>query len=723
MLIFGGCKDEINYTYMRKHILILSFILISFLGFGYTLKNVEPNKDKLLLEIISYVLNRGHYDPKNINDTFSENVFSYYLENLDGQHRFFLNSDIKNFEVYRYKIDDEIKNTKIDFFNITFSRLMERMDQVEGFYKQLLEQPFDFSIKDEINLNYEKTPYSNNILELKSLWRKRFKLSAIENFTSKKDEEYQKKKQDDTYQMFSDKKIEEIAREEIIENMSYFFENYNDLKRKDWFSIYINSIVSQFDPHTYYFAPRDKDRFDMSISGKFEGIGARLSKQKQQIKVVEIISGGPVWRDNLLEVGDVILKVRQENEEEAIDISGMVIDDAVKLIKGPKASRVFLTIKRVEGNIEEISITRDVVELEETYAKSTLIKDESGEYGLIELPKFYISFDDYNERNAATDVKKELEQLKSKNIKGVILDLRNNGGGSLKTVVDMTGYFIKEGPVVQVKSTGGRKEVLKDIDPTVVWDGPVVVLVNEFSASASEIIAAALQDYKRAIVLGSKQTFGKGTVQNIVDLNRMISGSTYGDLGALKVTTDKFYRVNGQSTQLEGVKSDVVFPDRYAYVEMGEKDQENPLAWDRITPASYKPSSIINYNYALEQSNKRLKENPIIELINEQALWVKQQQNDFSYFLDYESFKSERDTKKEYGKRFKKLSEYESSYEFQWLPEAGTKDVPNSATSEKRNRAQEALKKDIYISEAVKILKDLSSSIQRKQPIAQNKKQ
>ena len=723
MLIFGRHKDEKNYTLMRKYNWILLFILIGFLGFGLTLKNEEPNKDKLLLEIISYVLNRGHYDPKNINDTFSENVFSYYLENLDGQHRFFLNSDIKNFEIYRYKIDDEIKNTKIDFFNITFFKLMERMEQVEGFYKKLLEKPFDFSIRDKINLDYNKTPYSSNILELKSLWRKRFKLSAIENFTSKKDEEYQKKKQDDTYQMFSDKKIEEIAREEIIENMSYFFENYNDLKRKDWFSIYINSIVSQFDPHTYYFAPRDKDRFDMSISGKFEGIGARLSKQKQQIKVVEIISGGPVWRDNLLEVGDVILKVRQENEEEAIDISGMVIDDAVKLIKGPKASRVFLTIKRVEGNIEEISITRDVVELEETYAKSTLIKDESGEYGLIELPKFYISFDDYNERNAATDVKKELEQLKSKNIKGVILDLRNNGGGSLKTVVDMTGYFIKEGPVVQVKSTGGRKEVLKDIDPTVVWDGPVVVLVNEFSASASEIIAAALQDYKRAIVLGSKQTFGKGTVQNIVDLNRMISGSTYGDLGALKVTTDKFYRVNGQSTQLEGVKSDVVFPDRYAYVEMGEKDQENPLAWDRITPASYKPSSIINYNYALEQSNKRLKENPIIELINEQALWVKQQQNDFSYFLDYESFKSERDTKKEYGKRFKKLSEYESSYEFQWLPEAGTKDVPNSATSEKRNRAQEALKKDIYISEAVKILKDLSSSIQRKQTIAQNKKQ
>lgn len=708
---------------MRKYIWILSFILISGILFGYTLKNEDPNKDKILLEIISYVLNRGHFDPKDFNDTFSENVFTNYLENLDGQHRFFLNSDINTFEAYRFKIDDELKINEINFFNLTFSKLMHRMKEVENFYVQLLEKPFDFSIKEEINLNYEKAPYPKNISELKSIWRKRFKLSAIETFTTKKEEELQKKKQDKAYEMLSDEELEKSARKDVIENMSYFFENYNDIKRKDWFSIYINSIVVQFDPHTYYFAPRDKDRFDMSISGKFEGIGARLSKRNQQVKIVEIISGGPVWRENLLEVGDAILKVRQKGEDESIDISGMVLDDAVKLIKGAKGSQVFLTIKRVEGNIEEVAITRDVVELEETYVKSTLINDETGDYGLIELPKFYINFEDYNKRNAATDVKKELEQLKHKNVKGIILDLRNNGGGSLKTVVDMTGYFIKEGPVVQVKSTGGRKEVLKDIDSSIVWDGPVVVLVNEFSASASEIIAAALQDYKRAIILGSKQTFGKGTVQNIVDLNRMISGSTYGDLGALKVTTDKFYRVNGQSTQLEGVKSDIIFPDRYAYVEMGEKDQDNPLDWDKISPTFYKPSSITNYDYAVERSKERLKENPIVQLIHEQALWVKKQQNDFSYFLDYDSFKSERDNKKEYAKKFDKLSEFNSSYEFKWLPEAGTQGLPNEETIKKRERAQEFLKKDIYISEAVEILKDLSSSIKVEQTIAQIKKE
>ena len=706
---------------MQNHTRIFTFFLTIVLFFGFTKQNEDPNKDKLLIEIISYVIERGHYDPKEINDSFSENVYMNYLENLDGQHRFFLKNDLDFFNTYIYKIDDEIKNAQINFFNLTYNKLMKRMSEVENFYEDLLNTPFNFKKKEKIDLDYENLPYARNIIELKNIWRKRFKLNALETYSTKKEEELQKKNQDQEYQMISDQELENNARKDILENMKNFFEVYNDQKRKDWFAIYINSIVAQFDPHTFYFAPRDKDRFDMTMSGKFEGIGARLNKRNQQIKIVEIISGGPVWKGKLLEIGDVILKVRQEDEKEAIDISGMVLDDAVKLIKGPKGSKVFLTIKSVEGNIEEVSITRDVVELEETYAKSTLIKDKSGDYGLIELPKFYINFEDYNERNAATDVKKELEQLKKKNVKGIILDLRNNGGGSLKTVVDMTGYFIEKGPVVQVKSTGGRKEVLKDNDPSIIWNGPVVVLVNEFSASASEIIAAALQDYGRAIVLGSKQTFGKGTVQNIIDLNKMISGGTYGDLGALKVTTDKFYRVNGKSTQLEGVKSDIIFPDRYSYVEMGEKDQDNPLAWDRITPANFKPSIMSNYKYAVERSKKRLKENPIVTLLNEQALWVQKQQSDFSYSLDYDSFINEKEKKKKYAKRFKKLSEYEAPFEFQWLPEAGRNEYLNKDTIEKRERAIEALRGDIYISEAVNILIDLSS-IKTDRSVAENKK-
>ena len=706
---------------MRPFVWILSFILLSGFVYGITLKKENPNKDKLLLEIISYVLDRGHFDPKDINDEFSENVYMSYLENIDGQHRFFLKSDINTFNSYRYLIDDEIKNTQVEFFNLSFEKLMERMAQVEGFYKSLLETPFDFSIKDEINLDFKKALYANNLIELRAIWRKRLKLNALERFTSKKDEEAQKLKKDVTYVMKTDNELEEKAREIISENMDAFFERYNDLNRKNWFSIYINSIVLQFDPHTSYLAPSEKDRFDASMSGEFEGIGARLQKRNQEVKIVEVISGGPVWRDELLEIGDIILKVAQPNKE-AVDISGMRLDDSIKLIKGPKGTQVILTIKRVDGSIEDVRVTRDVVILEETYARSSLIIDDKESFGLIELPKFYINFQDYNQRNAATDVKKELEQLKQKNVKGIILDLRNNGGGSLKTVVEMAGYFIKEGPVVQVKSTGGKKEVLKDTDPSIVWDGPLVILVNEFSASASEIIAAALQDYKRAIILGSKQTFGKGTVQNVFDLNRMITGGTYGDLGALKVTTDKFYRINGRSTQLEGVKSDVVFPNRYAYVDMGEKDQDNPLAWDSITPAFYKPfEGMNNYEYSLSRSKQRIKDNPFITLIDEQALWIKKQQENYTYSLDFTSYKTTRHSNKTYSERFKKLGEYESSLEFKWLPEARLEVEVNDDLIIKRKRWQKSLKKDIYISEAIEILKDLSTQLKGNNIIAEVK--
>ena len=706
---------------IRPFVWILSFILLSGFVFGITLKKENPNKDKLLLEIISYVLDRGHFDPKDINDVFSENVYMSYLENIDGQHRFFLKSDINAFNSYRYLIDDEIKNTQVEFFNLSFEKLMERMSQVEGFYKSLLETPFDFSIKDEINLDFKKASYANNLIELRAIWRKRLKLNALERFTSKKDEEVHKLEKDVTYVMKTDNELEEKAREIISENMDAFFERYNDLNRKDWFSIYINSIVLQFDPHTSYLAPSDKDRFDASMSGEFEGIGARLQKRNQEVKIVEVISGGPVWRDELLEIGDIILKVAQPNKE-AVDISGMRLDDSIKLIKGPKGTQVILTIKRVDGSIEDVKVTRDVVILEETYARSSLITNDKESFGLIELPKFYINFQDYNQRNAATDVKKELEQLKQKNVKGIILDLRNNGGGSLKTVVEMAGYFIREGPVVQVKSTGGKKEVLKDIDPSIVWDGPLVILVNEFSASASEIIAAALQDYKRAIILGSKQTFGKGTVQNVFDLNRMITGGTYGDLGALKVTTDKFYRINGRSTQLEGVKSDVVFPNRYAYVEMGEKDQDNPLAWDSISPALYKTfEGLNNYEYSLSRSKQRIKDNPILTLIDEQALWIKKQQENYTYSLDFTSYKATRESNKTYSERFKKLGDYESSLEFQWLPEAGLQAEVNDDLIIKRKRWQKSLKKDIYISEAIEILKDLSTQLRGNNIIAEVK--
>jgi carboxyl-terminal processing protease len=700
---------------VRFFVIAFCFLILT----GSSSKLVDnPDKDKLLIEVITYVMERGHYDPKDINDDFSEHVFNSYIEGIDGQRRFFLQSDINNFRRFKSEIDDQIRMSDISFFNLTYDRLMARMSQVKSFYSELLDEPFDFSIKDSINLKFEEIPYAKTLNGLKDLWRKRFKLSTLEYFSDLVDQEDFEIEKDSTYQVKSRIVMEEEARSKTKENIENYFDIFDDIERKDWFSIYINTITLEFDPHSNYFAPDDKERFDQNISGKFEGIGARLQKKDQEVKIVEVIVGGPVWKAKALEVGDVILKVAQKDED-PVEIGPMRLNDAVKLIKGPKGTQVFLTIKRVSGVIEEVIINRDVVELEESYAKSSIIKKNGKSYGFIELPKFYIDFKDQNSRNAASDIKKELEILKKKNVSGVIMDLRNNGGGSLKTVVDITGFFIDEGPVVQVKSTGGKKDILYDEDPSVVWDGSLVIMVNKFSASASEILAAALQDYKRAIILGSKQTFGKGTVQNVIDLNRIISGGTHGDLGAVKLTTDKFYRINGGSTQLEGVKSDIIVKNQYSYIEMGEKDQDNPLAWDSIEAASYRQwSNQINYDYALSQSAKRLKDNPYIQLLEKQARRIENQQDDFTYTLNYQDYLNEQEANRKISEKFNELKDYKSELTFEWTPEAGVDQ--DEVVKERKSRWIESLQQDFYIDEAVSILEDLNINLDNS--VAQVKK-
>jgi len=665
----------------------------------------EPNKDKLLVDLVSYVLDKLHYDPKIINDDFSINVYEDFIDAVDSQKRFLIKSDIELFSQYRLLIDDQIKSSDITFFNIVYETLQTRMDEVESFYEEILFTPFNFDLEEEINLDYENQEYVNGIAELKKLWRKRLKLSALDGYASKKEINIEDEKTK------TDTEIEIESRKSINDNLRDFFQFNSELERKDWFSIYLNSIVTQYDPHTTYLAPEAKDVFDQNISGKFQGIGARLFKRNQQVEISEVIIGGPVWRDNLLNVGDIIIAVAQSKEEEPQEISLMKLSDATDLIKGEKGTNVYLTVKRVDGGIEQVEITRDIVELEETYAKSSIINDEENNYGLINLPRFYVDFDDYGERNAASDIKKEIISLKNKGIDGLILDLRNNGGGSLKTVVDITGFFIEKGPVVQVKSIGGRKEILRDNDSSILWDGPLIIMVNEFSASASEILAAALQDYNRAVILGSKQTYGKGTVQNIIDLNNVISGNTYGDLGSLKITTDMFYRVNGGSTQLEGVKSDLIFPNRYSYVDIGEKDLDNPLNWNKIDPARYDNSSkIFNYSQAIEKSKKRISENEYFSLIDQHAKLVKSNQEDKMISLDYKSYKEDQENFKSQSDKLEIIDEFISPYVFDWNESNQNTDSSyNDDMKEKRDRWIKTLEKDIYVNEAMNLLKDLSS--------------
>ena len=668
----------------------------------------EPNKDKLLVDLVSYVLDKLHYDPKIINDDFSIKVYEDFIDAVDSQKRFLLKSDIELFSQYRLLIDDQINSSDITFFNLVHETLKTRIDEVEYFYEEILEVPFNFQVNEEINLDYDNLEYAENSNELKKIWRKRLKLSALDGYASKKEINDQEKEND---KLLSDSEIEIESRSSISDNLKDFFQFNSELERSDWFSIYLNTIVTQFDPHTSYLAPEAKEVFDQNISGKFQGIGARLFKRNQQVEISEVIIGGPVWRDNLLNVGDIIIAVAQSLDEEPTEISLMKLSDATDLIKGEKDTNVYLTVKRVDGGIEQVEITRDIVELAETYAKSSIIKDDISTYGLINLPRFYVDFDDYGERNAASDIKKEIISLKSKGINGLILDLRNNGGGSLKTVVDITGFFIEKGPVVQVKSIGGRKEILRDNDPSVIWDGPLIVLVNEFSASASEILAAALQDYNRAIILGSKQTYGKGTVQNIINLNNVISGNTYGDLGSLKITTDMFYRINGGSTQLEGVKSDLVFPNRYSYIDIGEKDLENPLNWNKIDPARYDNSEkIFNYSQVILNSKNRISQNEYFSIIDQHAKLVKSKQDDKTISLEYSSYKDELENTKLQNDKLKIIEEFSSPYLFEWNEiNFNSNNAYDDDMKEKRDRWIESLKNDIYVDEAMNLLKDINS--------------
>jgi len=719
---------------MKKNFKVLFLaVFVAVASCSFTTKEFnDPDKDKLLIDLITYVLQKGHYDPKDINDEFSAGVYKDFINGLDPLKRYFLASDIEEFSKYKTEIDDQIKNKDLSFFDLVYNRFNERMEDVKKIYPEVLDKPFDFSANETINVDYDNLAYANSIKELKARWKQQLKFTTLSAYydlvedqknrekgitsSTDKDDEADTSEvsntaktasADEAFERKSLAELEAKARETTKSSLDEYFDFTKDLERKDYFSIYLNTIVEEFDPHTNYFAPPDKDRFDLRMSGKLEGIGARLQKKNDYITIIEIISGGPAWRSEKVEVGDVILKVKQEDEKDAVSIVGMRIDDAVKLIKGPKGTKVTLTIKNVDGTITDKVITRDVVELEETYAKSSLIDKGNRKFGLINLPQFYFDMENYKERNAATDVKKEILRLKEQGMEGLVLDLRDNGGGSLRTAVDIAGLFIKKGPVVQVASNG-NKEVLEDKDSEIVWDGPLVILVNELSASASEILAAAMQDYKRAIILGSKQTYGKGTVQNVIDLNQWLRKNDLGDMGALKITSQKFYRVNGGSTQLEGVKSDVVMPDRYSYIDVGERDYDNPLPYDKIDAAKYDVwDGYIDYDETIEKSKARMAQNEQLKLIDDNARWIKERRDEKVVNLNFDKYSAEIEQRKKETERFDAIDEYDNHLTFESLPYETALMKKDTTLSEKRKRWHKNLSKDMYIEEAVHVLEDL----------------
>ncbi len=700
-------------------LLVVGILAAGLWSFIPSKKASGDDKDKMLIELLSFVLEKGHFSPIELNDNFSKKAYASYIESLDPTKRYFIQSDINEFQKYENSIDDMIKSKDLSFFDLTYKRLMQRMKESKDIYTEILSKPLNLNDDETISVDYEKLPYASSKADLNARWRKQLEFAILSDITDKEDiqkafetsekinPETTEKKEAVKSEPKSFEELEKSARKNTESNLNNNFSFIAELTREDWFSIYINAIVTQYDPHTYYFSPEDKEKFDVSMSGKFEGIGARLQKKNEGIEVSELISGGPAWRGKLLEQGDVIIKVGQGNEE-PIDISGMRLDDVIKKIKGPKGTLVKLTVKKVDGSVKVIPIMRDEVETEETFAKSTTVNKDGKLFGVIYLPKFYQSFENKSQRDAFKDVAQEIERLKALNVQGIVMDLRDNGGGSLETVVKMTGLFIDKGPVVQVKPANGKAQVLPDTDAKVQWDGPLVVMINNYSASASEIFAAAIQDYKRGIIIGSKQSYGKGTVQNVFELNEFVRGNQYGDLGALKTTTQKFYRVNGGSTQLEGVKSDIVMPDRFSFMETGEKDEKSALPWDKIEPAIYTPLNV-NFDKVIANSKNRIASSESFNLITENAKWINNRKEDNTISLNYTAYKKELADIEAQTKKFKDIEKFKNNLTFTSLPYELEIMAKDELLKEKRDRWHAELVKDVYMTETLNVLNDLTS--------------
>jgi len=549
--------------------IFLSVIAIIFLASAIwpTIDNKE--KEAVLINTILRGLDKMHYQPPSIDDNFSKKVYDLFLDRIDSGKRFFTQKEVNQLEKYKLELDDQANAGTFEFFDMTQTMMAEALDKTEKYYQEALKEPFDFDVEATYTNEGDDKVFAKNDKELKANWAEWMKYETLTRLNDKLDEqEKEKAKEEDKDEELIGKSYEELeadARKATLKVFDDWYKRLRKLKRSDRMSDYLNSVTNVFDPHTGYYEPIDKQNFDIGMSGKLEGIGARLQTKDEYTKVTEVVVGGPAWKGKSLEAEDLIMKVAQ-GDEEPVDITGMPINDVVKLIRGPKGTEVNLTVKKAGGAIEIVNIIRDVVVMEEGFAKSLLLNTtENGDkVGYIKLPRFYADFDDANGRFCSTDVAAEVEKLKEENVEGIILDLRNNGGGSLRDVVKMSGYFIENGPIVQVKSRKGSPEILSDRDPGVLYDGPLIVMVNEFSASASEILAAALQDYGRAVIVGSNSTFGKGTVQRFFDLDRAITGNNaIKPLGSIKLTTQKFYRVDGGSTQLKGVEPDIVFPDNY----------------------------------------------------------------------------------------------------------------------------------------------------------------
>lgn len=689
----------------------VALMALSFLLFAHSSGNNSSERREMLLKVMQFAINSGHYHPGNIDNDFSEKAFKLYIDRLDFSKRFLLQEDYLALKKYEDKLDDAFLQVNFEFLDKSVDLLEKRIDESDHYFHEILAEPFDYSKNEVVEMDPEKLDFAKSGSELRERWRLTLKYETLVRLEEMIENQEKALQKSDTVTEKSFAELESEARKKILDRYEDWFHRMSQFNEDDRLSIYVNSLVNVFDPHTQYFPPRDKENFDIRFSGQLEGIGAQLTQKNIYVEVVRIIPGSPSWKQGELEVGDQILKVKQEGEE-PVDIVDMRLDDAVQLIRGPKGTTVTLTIKKIDGDINDISIVRDVVILEETYAKSALITDPENKLsvGYIKLPSFYTDFDNKDGRNCTDDIAMEIEKLKKENIQGIVFDLRDNGGGSLEDVVKIAGQFIDRGPVVQASGKGGMKRVLSDTDSGTLYDGPLVVMVNPISASASEIFAAAMQDYGRALIIGSSSTYGKGTVQNFTELDRMISRPP-GDmepLGSLKMTVQKFYRINGDATQLKGVASDVEMPDYYSYIDFGEKDLDYAMNWDEIQPLSYNIwTPNYDFGYIAGIASKRIAGDTLFTLIDENGKRLKEIRDNTKIDLNYENFKDEANKREKEGKRYERIGKDTLGLQATAL-QVDWKAMESDTAKVARTEAWLSnLKKDVYLFEAMNIMEDI----------------
>jgi carboxyl-terminal processing protease len=675
-----------------------------------------PSKEQILVGSIAQGLSQAHYQPQRLDDNFSRRVYELALKRLDYRRKFLLQADVTQLAKYQLDIDDETKRGTREFLDLSTKLMTERTKQVQALVHELLAQPFTFDADETIQTDYEKATFPASVADRREQWRKQLKYETLARVAELLDEQDKRHarlaslRHEPLPATPAERTVAQLEVEARQRVRKYYDEQFADQPDADEvLARYANVIANTYDPHTDYLAPQRKEDFDFQLTGRMDGIGALLHERDGFIYIEDIVPGSASYRQGELKKGDAILRVAQ-GAAEPVSIEGWHANKAVTLIRGKKGTEVRLTVKRADGSTKVIPIVRDVVLNEDTYAQSAIINDPSGlKIGYLRLPVFYADFKDEGGRSSAEDVKKELAKLTAEGVKGIVFDLRENGGGSLRDAVDMAGLFIPSGPVVQVHDSRGTTSVLNDRDPRVQYAGPLVVLVNKHSASASEILAAAIQDYKRGLIIGTPTTYGKGTVQRIIDLDETLPTglSPFKPMGSLKFTMQKFYRITGSSTQFKGVASDIVLPDVASDLDEGEQQADYALKWDEIKSATYHAwDAQPNYTKLEANSKARVAANPSFRQLTAIVQSLRKRQTETLIPLQLVKYQARRHLLQAEAEKYDALQATAKPLALAPLAADRQAVQGDSAQVSRAMRFTRGLPKDLTLNEAVAVLKD-----------------